>query len=202
MARDMFRNVLLALALTGFASNAFAEWVLNNGESAIDFISIKKSKVGELHTFGTMAGSLKSSGEATVVISLESVQTMIPIRDERMKSMLFEVVTFPEAIVSTTVDHDRITSLKVGESILQSLQLSLSLHGEVKSIDADMRIVMLAGNKLLVSTSKPLIVNADDFTLGKGVEMLREVAKLPSISTAVPVTVNLVFDKQEQLAHP
>lgn len=202
MSTTLFRNIVLVLALTGFACSASAEWILNNSESTIDFISIKKSAVGELHTFGSLGGSLKTSGDATIVISLDSVDTMIPIRDERMKSMLFDVITFPDAIVSTKIDYNRITNMKAGESIMQSLQLRLSLHGEVKSVQADMHIVMLAGDRLLVATSKPIIVNAEDFSLGKGVDLLREIAKLPAISSAVPVTVVLVFDKQEAKAQP
>lgn len=196
MKTALLRNIVLVLALTGSACNVYAEWVLNNSESTIDFISIKKSVVGEHHTFENLSGTLAGSGDATVIISLSSVATMIPIRDDRMKSMLFEVDMFPEAIVSTTVDYDRVSHMETGASVVQSLPLTLSLHGEQKSVQAEMRIVMLSNNRLLVSSIKPVIVNAGDFALAKGVEMLREIAKLPSISTAVPVTVELVFDKQ------
>jgi hypothetical protein len=40
---------------------------------------------------------------------------------------------------------------------------------------------------------QPLIINAGGFALVEGVERLREVAGLHSISTAVPVTASLVF---------
>ena len=38
-----------------------------------------------------------------------------------------------------------------------------------------------------------MIVSAGDFGLGEGIEVLRDVAGLASISAAVPVTFNLVF---------
>jgi hypothetical protein len=40
-------------------------------------------------------------------------------------------------------------------------------------------------------------VNAGDFELTKGVEELRKLADLPAISTAVPVSLVLVFDNAD-----
>jgi len=42
---------------------------------------------------------------------------------------------------------------------------------------------------------KPIIVMADTHGLVSGVEALREVAGLPSISRAVPVSFNVVFEQ-------
>jgi len=193
MKISSLRGVLLALSLFSIAYNASAGWVLNNAESKINFISIKKSKVGEVHTFGKMRGAVKDNGDVTVTISLASVETNIPIRNDRMKSMLFEIGRYPESTVSTKVNFTQISKMKTGETLTQPVKLKLSIHGEEKLLDADVRVVKLAGNKILVSTTKPIIVNAADFSLEKGIEMLRKVAKLPSISPVVPVTINLVF---------
>jgi hypothetical protein len=47
--------------------------------------------------------------------------------------------------------------------------------------------------KLRVFSSQPIILQAEEFNLDAGVEALRQVAGLKSISTAVPVTLNLLF---------
>ncbi|AFP30059.1 hypothetical protein MRBBS_1121 [Marinobacter sp. BSs20148] len=44
-----------------------------------------------------------------------------------------------------------------------------------------------------MSTGQPLLVKAEDFGLAGGIEALREIAGLSSVTTAVPVTENLVF---------
>ena len=44
-----------------------------------------------------------------------------------------------------------------------------------------------------MSEGKACCLNAADFDIGAGIEKLMDVAKLPSISTAVPVSFNLVF---------
>lgn len=195
MITKLLKKTLLALALVAAAGSASAQWALNSDASSVDFISVKNAKVAELHHFKNLQGSVDKNGEANVTIALASVETMIPIRNERMQSMLFEVEEFPQATVSTDVDLKRISSMKTGQSFVQPAQLALSLHGKEQTLSADLRIVKLRKNKLLVTTVRPVIVNADDFSLGKGVEALREVAQLLSISTAVPITASLVFEK-------
>jgi len=195
MKAAILQRVLLVFLFSSITCIASAEWQLDNEASNIHFVSIKKSKAAEIHSFGMLKGTLKQNGDASVIISLSSVETKIPIRDDRMKSMLFEVGLFPEAAITAQVDISRINAMKVGDSVEEPVQLALSLHGQQKTMEAGLRISRLADNRLMVTTIEPLIVNADDYALGQGVEALRNVAKLPSISTAVPVTVNLIFAK-------
>ena len=44
-----------------------------------------------------------------------------------------------------------------------------------------------------VRSIEPFIVNASQFDLSGGIEKLRELASLPSIATAIPVTFSLEF---------
>ena len=72
------------------------------------------------------------------------------------------------------------------------LPLTLSLHGLEKNLTVPVNVFGESG-KLRVITSRPVIVSAADFGLGESIEALRELAGLKTISTAVPVTVNLLF---------
>lgn len=189
----MLKTCFLLLATLLLSSNAFAQWELMNDESTVSYVSIKKSIVGEVNGFGTLDGSIASNGAMSVVIDLGSVETNIPIRDERMKTMLFEVASFPTATISATLDPDALKQMKVGETYRESVNFNLSLHGISKQLTTDVRVVKLSNNRILAVSEKPVIVSADEYNLSKGVEKLREVASLPSISTAVPVTFSLVF---------
>jgi hypothetical protein len=44
---------------------------------------------------------------------------------------------------------------------------------------------------------KPIVVTADEFGLQAGIEALREVAGLPSISRAVPISFTVLFDQAQ-----
>ena len=69
------------------------------------------------------------------------------------------------------------------------------VHGTTSSITFDITVSRLTDNRILVASRKPVIVNASQVGLLAGVEKLREVAGLPSISPAVPVSFVLAFDQ-------
>ena len=178
------------------SSNAFAQWELVNNESTVNYISIKKSKVAEVNSFKQLNGSIERDGKVSVDIDLGSVETNIPIRNDRMKSMFFEIASFSKANISAALDAKTINKMNIGETYKDSISFKLSLHGVSKDMATDFRVVKLAKNRILATSIKPIIVNADQYNLLEGVEKLREVANLPSISTAVPVTFSLIFKKQ------
>jgi hypothetical protein len=51
----------------------------------------------------------------------------------------------------------------------------------------------VSDSELLVVSAQPVILNVTDYQLGKGVEQLKELAGLPSISYAVPVSFYLTL---------
>jgi hypothetical protein len=67
------------------------------------------------------------------------------------------------------------------------------MHGESQTVSADLKVVRYSNDGLMVVTNKPIILRADQFGMADGVEKLREVVGLPSISLAVPVSLVLSF---------
>ena len=183
---------LCLLALLSF--NAQAAWQLNNEQSLINFVSIKASSIAEVHHFKSLSGSI-SDKTANVSIDLLSVETNIPIRNERMKSMLFDTSKYSSTTITTSIDPASFSDLKVGEHYQEKLNLMLDLHGITNAVPASVGVVKLDDDSLLVYSVNPVIINAADFGLNKGIEALRSIANLPVISSAVPVTFNLVFNQ-------
>jgi len=186
------KKILLLSLLVFLPFSAHADWTLNNEKSSLNFISIKKSTIGEVNRFTSLTGSLKE-GKASVTIDLSSVDTNISVRDDRMKSMLFEVIQFPKATIETAIDASKLKNLKIGESYQTNLTLTVNLHGVSKEISGDVQVIKLANNNIIVNSIYPIILQASDFELTGGIEALAKVAKLPVISSAVPVSFNLVF---------
>lgn len=184
---------LVMLMLLGLSPCVFADWELLNDESSLHYVSIKNSKAGEINSFKTLAGSVNDNGTVSLTINLTSLETNIPIRNERMQDMLFQVGEFAEARISGMVDLARVSKLEVGETYRDSITLNLSLHGVSKEVTSGVQITKLAHDKMLVSSLEPVLVNAEDYGLAEGIEALRVVASLPTISTVVPVTYSLVF---------
>ncbi len=188
--------MLWILLLALFATPAWAEWTLDNDQSQLSFISVKKGDIAEVHRFDQLDGSVDGKGNVKLVIQLASVDTAIPIRDERMREMLFNTKLFPTAILTARVDAGKVSKLKVGEMMVDALEGQLNLHGEVTPVTAELVVAKLSSDTVLVSSRKPLVLQAGDFKLVEGVEKLREVAGLPSISKAVPVSFVLTFNQQ------
>ena len=109
--------------------------------------------------------------------------------------MLFEVANFSVASISTKAMLDQLDKMKNGDKVQSKVDLDVKLHGVTKVMSADIQVVKLNDSEILVSSISPLILRAEDFNLSNGVDALRDIAKLTSISTAVPVTFNLVFTK-------
>ena len=189
----MKRIPLVMLMLLGFSPLAIADWELLNDESSLHYVSIKSSNAGEVNSFQKLSGSVSDSGEVSLNIDLASVETDIPIRNERMQEMFFDVGKFAEANISGSVDLARVSELEVGDTYTDSITLKLSLHGVSKDVTSGVQITKLSNDKMLVTSLEPVIVNAGDYKLAEGIEALREIASLPTVSTVVPVTYSLVF---------
>ncbi len=188
---------VIAMGMLGmgllFSQVASADWTLNNDSSVLNFVSIKKNTIGEAHRFNQLAGTLSQNGAFKATINLASVNTNIPVRDERMKSMLFDVATFPQADISgNTVNTFKAPA--AGEAKIEAVKLQLVINGKTIPLETRLRVVGLGKQGLLVSTIEPLLLDAAALGYTEGIDKLREIAQLPSISTVVPVTFSLVFD--------
>ncbi len=177
-----------------FAGAAQAHWSLDNDASSLSFVTVKAEHVAEAHTFDSLSGTIGDAGGVEISIELASVNTMIQIRNERMQEMLFETNLFPDGIITGSIDLDALTDMDAGSSVARQIDFELSLHGQSVALAADVQVTR-TGEGVIVSTLKPLVVMADSFALTAGVEMLREVAGLPSISRAVPVSFTVVFEE-------
>ena len=189
----LLTSTLLILA----APLSYAEWTLSP-DSSVKFLSTKNTNITEVHEFTQLSGSVSDKGNAEISIDLTSVETGISIRNERMQSMLFNVSDYTNATVSADLPDTMMLALKNGETATSVLPLTLELHGEKKEIEADVLATAAADGHVIVTTQSPVLVNAGDFKLAKGVEALREVAGLDRISTTVPVTFTLLFTESPE----
>lgn len=184
---------LAAAVLVLLSHSALAQWELDAANSSLNFVSIKNAQVAETHSFNSMVGFIGDDGKIKFTIDLNSVDTAIEIRDSRMRELLFETAKFPLATATAEVEPGILDALAAGGVVTTELKLRLTLHG----VDADLQVpvVVVAEplGQLRVLSSRPVLVSATNFGMGKGVAALADVAGLESISTAVPVTFQLVF---------
>lgn len=173
-----------------------ADWALDSDASRIAFASIKAGEIIETHFFPGLSGEVSESGDAVISIPLDQVETKIDLRNERMRDMFFETAQFPTATLSAKVDPQSYADLPVGSRTQAEIEGTLSLHGVDAVVYADTFITRIAETRIEVASAEPVVIYVADHGLEAGLEALRDVAALPSITGASPVTFTLVFEAQ------
>ena len=181
--------VFLVLVTTSLTVQA--GWNLDPPSSSIEFISIKNNQILESHSFQKISGNITSEGIVNVIIDLDSVDTKIPIRNERMRNLFFETKLFPSATFSAQIPAIDL-NFETEHFRVADVNGRLKLHG--MEADLKSRLIILNKDKTLrVITNYPILIPTKDFNLTAGVAKLQKIAGLDAISSIVPVILDLVF---------
>ncbi|MDK1289072.1 YceI family protein [Pseudoalteromonas umbrosa] len=172
-------------------SQAVSAWQLNSELSDLSFTSIKLNSVAENHHFTSLSGEITESGQLSIEIDLSSIESLIPIRNERMKKVLFDVSQYQTATIKADI-KPWLSQLDTGPQVLKAVPVTLNLHGKSLVLKLDLMVNNQA-KTLQVSPLRAVLINSRDFDLTDGIEALRKLAGLNSIAQTVPVTFNLVF---------
>ncbi len=164
-------------------------WQLNVDLSSLSFITTKNKTITEQHSLKFKQGHLHERRIFNAVIDLNTIDTMIPIRDERLRDILFETDQFPTAEIKASIP----TNLNFNNNTNTSIPFELNLHGKEKSLQAEVMIQMV-DEKLVVTNYNPITVNAKDFALDDAINELTQIASLQGINYDVQVDFKLTFE--------
>ncbi len=188
-------RLLIIIGMVLGASTVRADWTLDPMASSLTFASVKNGSIVEPHLFGNLNGGVDASGAAIVTVALDSVDTLIPIRDERLRNMLFKVDQFPTATFRANVEVAFLQTGQVGTSSELSLAGELTIHGVTIKTTVPVKINRVSADRVQVFPIRPMIISAASFGMTEGLEALREIAGLQSIGPVVPVSFLLVFQQ-------
>jgi len=171
--------------------SAAQPWVLNREYSSISIISTKNNKISEVSNFEIFSGKISSTGYLQIEINLNSLETNIPIRNERMQKHLFHTELYPTVDIHTQLKPE---DLSIG---VHNISFDVDLHGVSAMLQAEFMVFEQFGNKV-ITLHKPLIIKAETFGLEDGIKTLKNIAKLQSIDFTVPVNLILNFQVQKK----
>jgi len=191
MIKRIFASLFFAVLVS--AGPAWAEWQVAEA-SRVQFVSIKNNAIGEISRFERISGTVDDQGAVELRVALDSVETNIGIRNERMKEMLFEVGLYPEAVITAQLDKDAMAALVSNRLAMMPVLLQIDLHGQVVSKEAKLTVAA-TDTGFSATSSEPISLNAAEFGLEDGVAALQSVAGLDAISRVIPVTVSFNFAK-------
>ncbi|MCP5144283.1 MAG: YceI family protein [Gammaproteobacteria bacterium] len=188
-------RLFVILAISLIANVANAAWHVDPNASTVSFATIKADNVGESHRFTHVTGTIADDGYVNIEIDLASVDTAVEVRDQRMRDILFQVMDFPAAVITTRIEPAALHTMSIGSSKVMNTEATVTVHGQSTAVTLAVRVSRLGENLVQIASEKLLIVNAAQFNLAAGVDELRKVAGLERISLAVPVSFVLELSR-------
>ena len=183
--------VAVCAVLLGMMGSALADhhgeqaWTLSD-ESRISLTSTKNGLVSETHSLAAIKGEVSAAGKVELALDLRAIETNIPIRNERMQTWLFS--DEPVAKLSANVE----AALSAKETAF-TIDQTLTLEANGNTVMLDVPLTVVREGNAAAKVAGQLVIDVADFGYAPGIEKLREIAGLKSISTEVPVDVKLVF---------
>ena len=177
------------LCLPAYASN----WQLNQERSAISYLSSKQASpetamIFESNLFHEFSGNIKNS-QIELVIELNSLDTKVPIRDERIAEHVFLSKQYPQATITATIENlEQITYQR------KQMTALLTMRGQSHNVQAEVIIERSSPDTLHIQTVTPVLVDANAYGMLEGFAKLKELVGLMQIPTTIPVSLYLVFN--------
>ncbi len=201
--RQIIFATLAALALTACsgASKPATDiernepWDLKAKASHIRYTTIKNNSIAENNYFTLFSGSVGNDGTAQIDIALNSLETNVDTRNERMKSIVFNTLDYPSAVITANLPIDSLGALGLKERMSIESSIAVSMAGQSADYDAEFMVTRLGANEVLVESAAPIMVEAEDFGFGPAIDKLQELANLDAITPVVPVSFSLVFER-------
>ncbi|MDY7568723.1 YceI family protein [Pseudomonas sp. CCC4.1] len=193
MLKALLSSACALLLTLGVSLSAQANWYLDGESSRLSFITTQNANIADVHRFLVLHGKVDRKGLAQLRIEMDSLNSSVPLRDERMRDVLFDFKHFPEAQISAQIDLQPINDLASGAQLELRLPVTVSLRGKQHTYQAELLATRLDERRFQVVTLEPLMLQAEDFGLQPELETLRKLAGLSAISFSVPVNAVLIF---------
>jgi outer membrane protein OmpA-like peptidoglycan-associated protein/polyisoprenoid-binding protein YceI len=199
-----FALLFWALSLPAAAqTGAFAPgWDLDPAQSNIRFQSIKNETKVESSSFATFNGSIEPDGTATIHVLLDSVDTLVDLRNVRMRFLFFETFRYPEATISLKLTPDMVADLPVVRRKTVNLDYTFDLHGVQKQMTSPVTITLLSDDLVSVASAAPISIAVGDFELAENVHKLEQAVGGVVIVPSATVTFDFMFGRRGTPAAP
>ena len=182
--------LLMLVCFSATANN----WHLDKNFSKLNFTTVKNNAIGENHQFRQFDMLVKSDGSFEVTINLDSVDTAIEIRDQRIKQHVFKTDKKVIATLKGEVDLNAFLESKQALSSL-STTATLLLAGHKTEILVEITAQRVNAETMRIVSSSPVLLSAKKLKLVEGFDKLQELAGLQSIDYIVPVTFDFTLKK-------
>ena len=171
-----------------------AQWQLDASVSSLTYLSMKVSgerSIYEVNRFNSFDGGVDASG-VRIGIDLASLDTLVPIRNERVLAHVFKAAQFPRAQITGA----GVSVPEVGDATEREVEVRLEMGGRAETVKGRISVTRPRGDTVVVQAVEPVLIDAKRWAMADGFEVLREMVKLAHIATTIPVSFRFVFRKK------
>ena len=204
-----FLGLLIAVVLAALPapsraqSNPFAPgWDLDLAQSNLKFQSIKNTTKVELSSFAKFSGAIEPDGAATVHVLLDSVDTLVDLRNVRMRFLFFETFKYPEATITLQLTPDMVADLPAVRRKTLNVDYVFDLHGVQKPMQSPITLTLLGDDLVSVASAAPISIGAADFELADNITKLEQAVGGVVIVPSATVTFDFVFARRGSALAP
>ncbi len=198
MRTTMRITAILAVALLAACAGrggAPDELRLSSGESRIWFVGTKNNAVAVPGYFAVLSGSLSlKERKATVESALGSVDTGDTERDMNIRVHLFNTEEYPRARFEVDELEGADSLPGIGRSVEAVARGTLQVSKARVELRVPVLITREGSSRIRVTPTEPFILTADELGMSRQFTVLKAVCGHASLSSAVPVGVDLVFE--------
>ncbi|MBP3934736.1 MAG: YceI family protein, partial [Pseudomonas sp.] len=90
MLKALLSSACVLLLILGVNLTAQANWYLDGESSRLSFITTQNANIADVHRFLVLHGKVDRKGLSQLRIEMDSVNSAVPLRDERMRDVLFD----------------------------------------------------------------------------------------------------------------
>ena len=191
------------LALFALCGSSYAQvdpfapgWDLDAGRSNIKFQSIKNATKVESSSFATFSGGIEPDGQATVKVLLDSVDTLVDLRNVRMRFLFFETFKFPEGTISLRLTPEMLADLPSARRLTLTVPYTFDLHGVKKQMELPITVTLLSDDLVSVASAAPISIAAADFGLAENIIKLQDAVGGITIVPSATVTFDFIFGRR------
>ncbi len=177
-------------------------WDLDAAQSSLKFQTIKNETKVESSSFATFNGAIEPDGKATVHVLLDSVDTLVDLRNVRMRFLFFETFRYPEATISLQLTPEMVADLPAKRRKTIDLDYTFDLHGVQKPMTSPVTLTLLSDDLVSVASAAPISIAAADFGLADNIHKLEQAVGGVVIVPSATVTFDFLFGRRGTAAAP
>ncbi|WP_163833641.1 YceI family protein [Spartinivicinus ruber] len=193
----MTKQLLLGALLTAAVSQVQAAWLVQSENSKVNFITEKiftnDKSVKETQLISGVAGEVDNQKQAEIKIDLATIDTKIPVRNDRIKKWVLDITNYRYATVKADLSAINEQKIAVGDSKQMAVDGSLTIREATLPIQLFVKVTKNSATHYSVVSYKDTSININQYGGEDGIQKMTQVMGLKSINPVVSVKWELTL---------